>query len=185
MHARLGIEQAVAALRQGRVIACPTEAVWGLGCDPFNQKAVENLLVLKQRPVEKGLILVAADLQQLLPYLADISAQQKAMLEADSDRPTTWLVPFCADKIPRWITGEHHLLAVRISRHPLIQTLCRETGMPLVSSSANPQSLPEARSTDAVRAYFGDQLPLCEGELGDADRPSRIINLLTGEVIRD
>ena len=60
----------IAALQDGKVIAYPTEAVFGLGCDPDNQQAVEELLQLKQRPVEKGLILIAASYEQLRPYIA-------------------------------------------------------------------------------------------------------------------
>ena len=60
-HAQLN--QAVTALKQGGILAYPTEAVWGLGCDPFNQQAVLKLLALKQRPMDKGLILIAANVE--------------------------------------------------------------------------------------------------------------------------
>lgn len=58
------VQQAARVVRQGGVIAYPTEAVWGLGCDPWNETAVERLLALKERPMHKGLILVADDIQQ-------------------------------------------------------------------------------------------------------------------------
>jgi len=61
----LTLNSAVATLRAGGVIAYPTEAVWGLGCDPSHEAAVHMVLRLKQRPIEKGMILVAADLPQL------------------------------------------------------------------------------------------------------------------------
>src|SRR5690606_10303784 len=62
-------EQAARCLRDGGVIAYPTEAVWGLGCDPFDVMALERLLAIKQRPPDKGLIAIAADLDQLRPLL--------------------------------------------------------------------------------------------------------------------
>src|SRR3546814_1104042 len=62
---QLSPAQATPILRAGGIIAYPTEAVWGLGCDPFDQAAVLRLLAIKQRPVDKGLILVAASLAQL------------------------------------------------------------------------------------------------------------------------
>ncbi|HBS57257.1 MAG TPA: tRNA threonylcarbamoyladenosine biosynthesis protein RimN, partial [Stenotrophomonas sp.] len=79
----LTLDTAVATLRAGGVIAYPTEAVWGLGCDPAHEAAVHMVLRLKQRPVEKGMILVAADLPQLegwvrLEALPD--ARQRAVL---------------------------------------------------------------------------------------------------------
>ncbi|PSD27054.1 tRNA threonylcarbamoyladenosine biosynthesis protein RimN, partial [Stenotrophomonas maltophilia] len=61
----LTLNSAVATLRAGGVIAYPTEAVWGLGCDPSHEAAVHAVLRLKQRPIEKGMILVAAELSQL------------------------------------------------------------------------------------------------------------------------
>lgn len=61
--------QALNALKSGEVIAYPTEGVFGVGCDPDNADAIKKLLALKQRPVEKGLILIAANYEQLLPYI--------------------------------------------------------------------------------------------------------------------
>ena len=61
------LRQAVRVLDGGGVIAYPTEAVWGLGCDPFNRDAVSRLLEIKQRPMHKGLILIAAEVGQVLP----------------------------------------------------------------------------------------------------------------------
>ena len=63
------IAQAVEILKKEEVIAYPTEAVFGVGCDPDSEVAVNRLLALKQRPVEKGLILIAANYEQLKPYM--------------------------------------------------------------------------------------------------------------------
>lgn len=63
---------AARVVREGGVIAYPTEAVWGLGCDPWNEDAVYRLLALKARPVEKGLIVVAANIHQLDFLLEDL-----------------------------------------------------------------------------------------------------------------
>lgn len=60
---------AARVLREGGVIAYPTEAVFGLGCDPLNRDAVMRLLAIKRRPVEKGLILIASTFDQLLPFV--------------------------------------------------------------------------------------------------------------------
>ena len=64
------IREAARSVRRGGIIAYPTEAVYGLGCDPLDGAAVYRLLELKQRPVEKGLILIAARFEQLRPYVA-------------------------------------------------------------------------------------------------------------------
>lgn len=68
------------ALNQGKLIAYPTEAVYGLGCDPLNETAVMNLLSIKQRPIHKGLILIAADFAQLQPYINPSPAMLERML---------------------------------------------------------------------------------------------------------
>ncbi len=78
----LQVNEAVRILRQGGVIAYPTEAVYGLGCDPDNHQAVEKLLAIKQRSRDKGLILIAADFQQLRPYLAEIDSALKRKILA-------------------------------------------------------------------------------------------------------
>jgi L-threonylcarbamoyladenylate synthase len=67
---------AVKCLRNGGVIAYPTEAVYGLGCDPANVFAVQKILDLKQRPIEKGLILIAADIAQLARYITPATLAQ-------------------------------------------------------------------------------------------------------------
>ncbi|HFL1975047.1 TPA: Sua5/YciO/YrdC/YwlC family protein, partial [Stenotrophomonas maltophilia] len=89
----LTLDSAVATLRAGGVIAYPTEAVWGLGCDPSHEAAVHMVLRLKQRPIEKGMILVAAELAQLegwvrLQALPD--ARQRAVL-ASWPGANTWI----------------------------------------------------------------------------------------------
>lgn len=179
------VSAAARALQQGQVIAYPTEAVWGLGCDPLNHAAVSRILDLKQRPQEKGLIIVAASLQQLRPYLAKSLSEQECQQLLPGAQPTTWLVPFDPHYVPEWIHGQHALLAVRISTHPIVQQLCTLAEMPIVSTSANPQAKEAARSAEDVYNYFADELLLCEGQCGGATRPSRIKNLLTGETMRE
>src|SRR5690606_32756593 len=116
--------------------ACPTEAVWGLGCDPWNGLAVDRLLALKQRPMKKGLILVAADISQFSELLYDLPEDWQATLKASWPGPNTWLVPH-RGRLPGWITGQHASVALRVTDHPLLAELCALTG-PLVSTSANP-----------------------------------------------
>lgn len=173
-------------IQQGGVIAYPTEAVWGLGCDPFNQQAVEKILGLKQRDPEKGLILVAAKIEQFESLLIDISNAQREQLEQTWPGPYTWLVPH-NDLIPSWVTGQFTSVALRVSAHPLIQTLCTEYGGPIVSTSANPQGESPARSADKVKHYFQHDKRLdfiTEGEVGESTQPTEIRDLITGKQIR-
>ncbi|MEG2981848.1 MAG: Sua5/YciO/YrdC/YwlC family protein, partial [Stenotrophomonas sp.] len=91
----LDLHSVVPALKAGGVIAYPTEAVWGLGCDPSNETAVMKLLALKQRPVEKGMILIAASPAQLHGWVQlDALADDRRQAVLDSwPGANTWIVP--------------------------------------------------------------------------------------------
>lgn len=180
------LDAALAALRGGGVIACPTEAVWGLGCDPFNEASVLRLLAIKQREVAKGLLLVAADAGQL-DGLVDWDMlprdRRKAVL-ASWPGANTWVLPATA-RVPRWITGDHAGVAVRVSAHPLVRALCLGFGGALVSTSANAAGEPPARTraelTPALRAAVDAILP---GATGGLERPTAIRDALSGAVLR-
>jgi L-threonylcarbamoyladenylate synthase len=176
------ISKALAAINAGDVIAYPTEAVWGLGCDPFNREAVHQILELKKRPEEKGLILVAGAMRQFDFLLQDLSVPQRAQLESAWPGPTTWLVPH-HNRVPHWISGRFDSVAVRVSSHPLIRDLTRDFG-PIVSTSANPQGLAPARDSLRVRRYFGKRVHIVPGVLGKQRNPSEIRDLRTGKTVR-
>lgn len=177
------IQQAALVVRNGGVIAYPTEAVWGLGCDPWHAEAVERLLELKDRPVHKGLILVAGDIEQFDFLLEDLPEIWLARLAGSWPGPNTWLVPH-QNRLPEWISGQHNSVALRVSDHPQVRALCRLTG-PLVSTSANPAGRPSARSRLRVEQYFPGQLDaVLGGALGGRKNPSLIRDLITGDVIR-
>ncbi len=180
----LRLRAAVRALRAGGVVACPTEAVWGLSCDPDHPGAVQRLLQLKQRPVEKGLILVAACESQLAFLLADLDAGQRARLSATWPGPNTWLIPH-RGRLQPWIYGEHDTVAVRVSDHPVVRDLCLAWGGPLVSSSANPAGARPPVAAFQVRRYFGQQLDaILPGQVGESRRPSTIRDLASDRIIR-
>lgn len=170
---------------EGGVVAYPTEAVWGLGCDPANPEAIRRLLSIKHRPPEKGLILVAASIEQLEPYISHLDQAQRRTLEQSWPGPITWIIPNAKRALPL-VRGEHSGVAARVSAHPVVIALCRAFGGPIISTSANRSGDPPARDAATVRRYFPDQLAaVAPGEIGTAARPSEIRDLLTGVVLRD
>ena len=178
------INRAVATLHGGGVIAYPTEAVWGLGCDPANELAVMRLLELKNRSVAKGLILLASSETQLEWLLSDLGSAQRARLALSWPGPTTWLVPH-RDRVPQWIHGEHATGAVRVSNHPVVRDLCAAWGGVLVSTSANLAGGTAAVQQFQVMRYFGSKLDfVVPGAVGAAGRPSHIRDLVSDRVIR-
>lgn len=179
------IQQAAELMRRGEVIAYPTEAVWGLGCDPLNKQAVLKLLALKQRDYDKGLILVAADMEQVTDYLRPLTAAQRQQLRASWPGPHTWIIPDPEQQVPEWVRGQYPSVALRVSAHPLVAGLCRAFGGPIVSTSANPQGQPPALLAEEVERYFtGAVATITPGSVGDQAKPTQIRDLLTGQVVR-
>lgn len=181
LNKALNISTAAACIEQGAVLAYPTESVWGLGCDPFNQSAVNTILALKKRPIEKGLIVVAASLDQLIPLFADSSVDLSIIEEAQE--PTTFIVPV-NNEVPFWLKGKHNTLAVRVSRHPIVKSLCESAG-PIVSTSANPSGANAAKERFQVKRYFSDNVYYSQGRVGTSAKPSQIIDLLSRQIIRE
>ena len=183
-HCSWRYQAAIAALARGELIAYPTEAVWGIGCDPFNPGAVEKLLSLKQRPIDKGLILVAADVSQLGELANGLSQRQRDAICAARAKSTTWLI-HNDGSVPAWIAGSHTSAAVRISNNPIVKALCEGFGGMLVSSSANRAGYMPALSELKARAYFGAQIAeYVAGNTGGELRPSQIIDLESGQRLR-
>lgn len=183
----LTLHEATTALKRGGIVAYPTEAVWGLGCDPMNHAAVVRLLELKQRPVSKGVILIAADFDQLKPLL-DISAlstDRLAEVLASWPGPYTWIMPTHAST-PDWLTGAHDGIAVRISAHPVVTALCNACRSALVSTSANFTGLTPPKSLSEFDPALLRQIDgIVEGDIGGLDRPTQIRDARSGMVIRD
>lgn len=166
----------------GEVIAYPTEAVYGLGCDPLNEEAVLRLLALKQRPIEKGLILIAADFRQLEPFL-DYDQQILDRVLPTWPGAVTWIIP-AQSWVPKWLTGEHQSLAVRVTNHPLAKALCEQLHSPLVSTSANPSTKKPARNPLQVQKYFSGQVSIINGATGGYKNTTAIYDARTGACLR-
>ena len=173
------------ALARGGIVAYPTEAVFGLGCDPADAGAVERLLALKRRDWHKGLILIAADPAALQPWIAPLTADVEARIAGTWPGPVTWLLP-AADDCPARIRGEHDTVAARVTAHPVAAALCRAWGGALVSTSANRGGGAPARDAKAVTRLFGDAIDaVIDGPVGELARPTPIRDARTGATLRE
>ncbi|HED36042.1 MAG TPA: Sua5/YciO/YrdC/YwlC family protein [Gammaproteobacteria bacterium] len=182
MPSKFQILQATKIIHNEGVIACPTESVYGLSCDPLSEKAVGKVLQLKSRPPEKGLILIASSLEQLMPFL-DIGKEECKKI-TEYIPPMTWLVKKSA-YTPPWIHGRHSKLAIRVSLHPIIRQLCDHLAHPLVSTSANPANMAPATSVLQARRYFKNAVDMyLNGETGALQRPTPISDLADNTLIR-
>lgn len=180
------IDAAGALLRTGGVLAYPTEAVFGLGCDPLNRGAVEALFALKQREPTQGVLLIAADFSQVERFIAleAVPATVMAQVRASWPGPATWIFPRSAE-VPPWIAGAHAGIALRVTAHPAAAALCQAFGGALVSTSANPHGIAPARSVAELEDHFGDTLQgVLDAPLGSQSRPTVIRDALSGAIIR-
>lgn len=174
------------ALANHGVIGYPTEAVFGLGCAPYDEIAVRKLLAMKQRPAEKGLILIAADYSQLLSYVDDskIAQDKRFTVLSRWPGPVTLVLPARAD-VPRFLRGEHDTIAVRVTAFEPARKLCKTLGTALVSTSANLLGEQALTSAEQVKQAFGEQIDwIMPGAVGGNTQPSQILNPLTGDVLR-
>lgn len=176
------VEEARQGLLEGHIIAHPTEAVYGLGCDPFNKAAVERLLILKQRSMNKGLILLISDWAQLEALISPVSEQLLAPVRATWPGFVTWLFPKSA-LIPHWLSGDHPSIAIRMTAHPVARALCADG--PVVSTSANVSGQTPIVDLAECRLQFPTGINgFLVGELGGAKEPSAIYSLVSGKQLR-
>jgi L-threonylcarbamoyladenylate synthase len=169
----------------GGVIAYPTEAVFGLGCLPLHRDAVERLLAIKRRSCRKGLLLIAAELEQLEPFvvLPSDSRRRRAIL-ATWPGPTTWVLE-ARPGVPRWISGGRHTVGVRVTAHPLARALCERAGQALVSTSANVSDRRPLTTALQVRRTLGQAVDyVLAGPVGGLGKPTQIKDGRTGRVLR-
>ncbi|NNM81199.1 MAG: L-threonylcarbamoyladenylate synthase [Burkholderiales bacterium] len=170
-----------AHLKAGGVLAYPTESCYGLGCDPMNRRAVERILSIKGRPRHKGLILIGASLRQLTPFIAEIPDASR--LEKYWPGPFTLLFR-PSRRTPKWLTGRHDRIALRLTAHPESARLCRSAGSALVSTSANRSGMKPVKSYRECIARFGRKVLVIPGRIGKRKNPSTILDFESGRIFR-
>lgn len=178
------LQKAVDALRTGGVVAYPTEGVYGLGCDPHNNDALQRILALKGRDSHKGFILVASTQKQLDEFIAPVEANWQQQFDLAWPGPVTFIVP-ATENISTLLSGYRDTIAVRVSNHPVVRQLCEHSNCALVSTSANRSGSQALCCAANVRAEFGDAIDVViDDELGGLATSTRIIDVRTGVRLR-
>ncbi len=178
------VGQVIDVIERGGLVAYPTEAIFGLGCDPFNDRAVQLVLELKQRPIEQGVILVAANLVQLEEFIKPELPEHLDRAMTSWPGPDTWIFP-ASDSVPAGIVRSDSTVAVRVTAHPSPQMICRALGRAIVSTSANLRGQAPARNAAAVARIFGSKIDcVLDAPVGGDSNPSQIRIAATGEIIR-
>jgi len=177
------LRRARARLKQGGVLAYSTESCFGLGCDPLDVRALRRVIAIKGRPNHKGLIVIAADIEQLRELIQPLSPQQRAELARYWPGHYTFLLP-ASNRVPALLRGRHDRLAVRVTAHGEAAALCRALGRPLVSTSANRAGQVSLKTARDCRRRFGDSVLTLPGRIGRRPKPSTIIDFASGRVLR-
>jgi L-threonylcarbamoyladenylate synthase len=130
------VDAAVAALRAGKLVAFPTETVYGLGADASNDEAIASVFAVKARPIDHPLIVHLATIEQLAEWSDPLPASARKLAEAFSPGPITFLVPKAAH-VSLAVTGGRHTVGLRIPAHPLTHAMLSAFGGGVVGPSAN------------------------------------------------
>jgi L-threonylcarbamoyladenylate synthase len=181
MH-NVSIEEAQVILRQGGIIAYPTEAVYGLGCDVFNQAAVEAVRTLKGRADSKSMITLISDWSQLFSLIAPINDEQLERIRKTWPGFVTWVFPSAAS-LPPWLSSEQNTIAIRMTAHPIAAALSAH--MPIISTSANLSGQPPSLNESQLKQQIPQGIDaLVNGPLGFYTSPSPIFDIKTGQQLR-
>ena len=177
------VKDVICHLKSGEVIGYPTEAVYGIGCDPWNQSSVEKIAKIKGRKKRQTFLMVASSIDQLTD-LIDIS-RLSSQVKSSWPGHTTWLIK-AKENVPYWLQDEQtNKVGVRISNHPLVRELCSEYGKPIISTSANISGKEEIKNQqEFIRTFSSNINYLVDGDLGDYDKASMIIDMETNKKIR-
>ncbi|MDZ7725851.1 MAG: L-threonylcarbamoyladenylate synthase [candidate division KSB1 bacterium] len=171
------IERAAQVLINGGVIGYPTETVYGLGCNAYNSHAVERIYKLKQRDRRKALILIAGDIMQISDMVETIPESAERLINNFWPGPLT-LIFESSSRIREFAFGRSKTVAIRIPDSLICQELIKETGFPLVSTSANRSGEPAATTAQQVKKVFQSEIDLIiDGGKTFETTPSTLVDI--------
>lgn len=175
------LHSAVDVLKNGGIIAYPTETFYGLGAKFDKETSLQKLYEIKQRPREKAMPLIIGHKEQLSSIADDINSSAIKLMERFWPGPLTLLFP-AKKHLSEFITAGTHKVAVRIPGESFALHLAKHTGFPFTATSANPSGMPPAQDAETVIRYFGDQIELII-DCGPAPGgfPSTIVEVTTEE----
>ncbi len=176
------IPRAVQALREGQVIAYPTETVYGLGANPFDEEAMNRLFEAKGRDRSNPILLIVASRTQLDRVVDGISPQALACMEAFWPGPLSILFPR-HPSLPDMITAASDKVCVRCPGHDWARSLCKAFGGPVTSTSANRSGEPVVQSLadlNLPRVNLG-----FDGGTLDSTQASTILDADSGTILRE
>ncbi len=179
------ISQAVVLLKEGGIVAIPTETVYGLGGDALNIQAVAKIFAAKNRPSFDPLIVHVSSIEQA-HSIAYLNEQAIFLLEKFSPGPLTLVLPK-KSVVPDLVTSGHPTVAIRIPNHPVAIELLKQSGLCIAAPSANPFGYTSPTTAKHVEDFLGSRIDaVLDGGACDIGIESTIIDLsgITPKVLR-
>ena len=172
----LNLDQSIEWISSGKILAHPTEGVWGLGCDALNKEAYLNLFKLKKRSSNKSFILLASSIQIVKKYSNPLDPKDEIFLSNHWPGPVTFLIKY-KESIPEHLKNNTGKLAFRVSNHYPLKALFKRFNSVMVSTSANISGKEILNNGPEIIKTFANNnhLAYYDEELGKETKPTTII----------
>jgi L-threonylcarbamoyladenylate synthase len=170
------IIEAAQNIKQGKIVLFPTETVYGVGCNPFNSKAIEKIYQTKGRSFDKPLQILIGSLEQVELFAKDISETAKKLMQNHWPGPLT-LVFNKKENVLDTLTAGLQSVGLRFPDHPTILELIKHTG-PIAATSANISGQPAPKTLEEAKAQIGDKVDfILQGDETRLGQASTVINV--------
>jgi len=183
----LQIEAAAAVVRRGGIVLYPTDTVYGLGCSGLKADALARLFELKQRPPDRGVLLLIPELDWVERCARSVPADFFPLAEALWPGPVTFLLP-ASPRLPDLISGGAGKVGLRQPELPYLRSWLEAIGEPLVSTSANISGKPKPQSVEELTTLFWGRVDLFveAAEIGEAQE-STVVDLCNepAQIVRE
>lgn len=156
---RQAIEYAASFIRRGRVVAIPTDTVYGLSTDPFNLAAIERVFRVKGRPESQALPILVNSIEQAVTLVRDVPDVFLTLASKFWPGALT-LVVEATHRLPLKVTGNTGRVALRWPDSRVVSALIEAVGGPITGTSANLSGYPSCTNAEAIVQQLGDRLPL-------------------------
>jgi L-threonylcarbamoyladenylate synthase len=174
------IKEAVRIIKKGGLVVFPTETVYGLGCNALNKKAVARIFEVKKRDLGKPLLILIGQKGELKKYVKTITPLAKKLIKKYWPGPVT-LVFQKSKIIPPAVVAGKDKVAIRLSSNKITQALIRESGLPLIGTSANLSGQNNINSPEEVIKQFRNKVDLIiDGGRTRQGKASTVVDV-TGE----
>lgn len=153
------INKAIAVLREGGTLLCPTDTIWGISADATNEDAVAKVFEVKERPANKSMIVLVSSKAMLEKFVASIPPKALEILD-QATRPTSIIYPQ-AKNLAANVSAANGSIGVRIVQDEFCMQLLEQFGKPIISTSANISSAPSPSTFSEIAEIIKSRVDYC------------------------